>query len=47
VTSSISVKFYKNYGGQKVFVSRVQTELIKSVLRLENFLEFSLMISPV
>jgi hypothetical protein len=28
-----SVQIYKNYGGQQVFVSRVQTELIDSVFR--------------
>jgi hypothetical protein len=30
----ISVQIYKKYGGEKVFVSKVQTELIKSVFRL-------------
>jgi hypothetical protein len=43
---SISVQIYKNYGGQKVFVSRVQTELINSVYRL-IFLGFSLTFIPL
>jgi hypothetical protein len=30
---STSVQIYKNYDGQNVFVSRVQTELINSVCR--------------
>jgi hypothetical protein len=34
MTCSTSVKIYKNYEGRQVFVSRVQTELYKSVLRL-------------
>jgi hypothetical protein len=36
---SISVQIYKNYGGQQVFVSKIQTELINSILRLETFPE--------
>jgi hypothetical protein len=31
LTCSISVKNYKNYGDQKVFIPRVQTEQINSV----------------
>jgi hypothetical protein len=42
MTFSTSVQIYKNYGGQKVFVLRVQTELINSVPNLGNFPSFSL-----
>jgi hypothetical protein len=31
---SASVQIYKNYGGQKIFVLRVQTKLIHLVFRL-------------
>jgi hypothetical protein len=41
------VQIYKNYGGQQVFVWRVQTELINSVYRLENFPAFSLTFIPL
>jgi hypothetical protein len=33
MTCSTVVQIYKNYGGQQVFVLRVQTELINSVYR--------------
>jgi hypothetical protein len=42
IDCSIRVKLYKNYGGQKVFVSIVQTELTNSVCRLrKNFQDFA------
>jgi hypothetical protein len=34
MTCYASVRIYKNYRGQQVFVSRVQTELINSVFRV-------------
>jgi hypothetical protein len=37
MTCSKSVKIYKYYGGQQVFVSRVRTELIDSVSRQTIF----------
>jgi hypothetical protein len=37
MTCSISVQIYKNYEGQQVFVSRVPTELVNSVPRLQKF----------
>jgi hypothetical protein len=37
MTCSTSVQIYQNYGGQQVFTSWVQTELIDSVSRLEIF----------
>jgi hypothetical protein len=43
-----SMKIYKNYGGQKVCVLMVQTELYKSVFRLKKFSSsFCLTISTV
>jgi hypothetical protein len=44
---STSVQIYKNYGGQKVFVSRVQTELINLVYRLEKNSGFRLTFIPL
>jgi hypothetical protein len=41
MTCSTSVQIYKNYGGHQVFGSRVQTELINSVFRLDDFPKFS------
>jgi hypothetical protein len=44
---STNVQIYKNYRGQKVFISMVQTELISSVYTLENFPWFSLTFIPL
>jgi hypothetical protein len=40
ITGSTGVEIYKSYGGKKVFVSRVQTELINIVSRPGNFSRF-------
>jgi hypothetical protein len=40
MTCSTSVKINKNYGGQKLFVLRVQIELINSVSTLGKFSRF-------
>jgi hypothetical protein len=42
-----SVQINKNYGGQQVFVLRVQTELITQFPDLGDFPGFSLTISPL
>jgi hypothetical protein len=44
---STSVQIYKNYEGQQVFFSCVQTELINSVYELENFPRFSFTFIPL
>jgi hypothetical protein len=44
---SLSVKIYKNYGGQQVFVSNVQTEIINSPYRLRKISGFSLTFIPI
>jgi hypothetical protein len=46
MTCSTSVQIYKNYGGQQVFISRVQTELIDSVFRWRFFFRFYLNVYP-
>jgi hypothetical protein len=47
ITSSASVQIYKNYGGQQVIFSRVQTELINSVSSQDFFSGFSLTFFPL
>jgi type IV secretory pathway VirB6-like protein len=48
MTCSTSLQIYKNYEGPKVFISRIQTELVDSVFRLGEiyFPGFSLMFIP-
>jgi hypothetical protein len=47
MTCYTSVQLYKNYGGQKVFVSTVQTEQSNSLQTWEIFSEFSLTLSSL
>jgi hypothetical protein len=48
MTCYTSVQLYKNYGGQKVFVSSIQIEQSNSLPDLRIFfLQFSLILSPL